>query len=331
LWPYVTHISRNGPCVQKYQLESHEGEPTDVYVGVRDRVDPRLLDIAHVWLDAQRGVRQGDQGEGRMVGVGKHAPYGCLTDFTTIGDEATHRRVCAGMEVAGGLFHKHFSGKGVGFESMLEQQQRLYEGAGRRAHAWPMHWSCTSNIGNPMHVDHDEARSYAVWICEKPGASRNWWFLFPEHGLAVPLMHGTWISWDGRCVAHCTSVPDVAPGDRLCSLFCSVPAKLCRVLEHEHSCLEALRARSTGSGPRGADLFSMLCQNVRVRYRYTPPPPAHIQSKAALCAWGKTHVQWVPATVVEVCENGVSLKEDSGGKVAFVERRHVTNRVVVVP
>ena len=61
--------------------------------------------------------------------------------------------------------------------------------------------------------------------------SRHWWLLFPQHGVAVQLMHGTWVSWDGRSAPHCTAVPDVAAGDCLMSLFCSLPADAVGVLE----------------------------------------------------------------------------------------------------
>ena len=53
----------------------------------------------------------------------------------------------------------------------------------------------------------------------------------PEHGVAVQLMHGAWVSWHGARVAHCSGVPDVADGDCLMSLFCSLPADAMGVLE----------------------------------------------------------------------------------------------------
>jgi hypothetical protein len=74
------------------------------------------------------------------------------------------------------------------------------------------------NIGNSSHVDNaDGSRSVAVWAEEEPGRAKNWSFLLPDVsidgslGVVIKLFHGAVISWDGREVRHCSSIPK--PGD----------------------------------------------------------------------------------------------------------------------
>ena len=76
------------------------------------------------------------------------------------------------------------------------------------------------NLANSPHYDEgDTSRSVAVWVEEKPGQSRNWFFVMPNmsyqgsKGVVVKLMHGLVISWDGRDVFHCTSMTQVGDGN----------------------------------------------------------------------------------------------------------------------
>ena len=83
---------------------------------------------------------------------------------------------------------------------------------------------------------------YAVWLSKigHAGSSRSWWLLFPRHGVAVELCHGCRILWDGRQQPHCTAVPDVAKGDWLISLFCSMPTSAMNVLEQVYAWKEVM-------------------------------------------------------------------------------------------
>ena len=64
----------------------------------------------------------------------------------------------------------------------------------------------------------DGSQSVSVWSESKPGQATSWYFVFPNfrcskdgrvyHGLVVKPCHGAAISWDGRLVRHCTSIPD---------------------------------------------------------------------------------------------------------------------------
>jgi hypothetical protein len=74
------------------------------------------------------------------------------------------------------------------------------------------------NLGNSAHLDNaDGSRSIAVWVEEEPGSANNWSFLLPDVsidgslGVVIKLFHGAVVSWDGRKVRHCSSIPE--PGD----------------------------------------------------------------------------------------------------------------------
>ena len=77
------------------------------------------------------------------------------------------------------------------------------------------------NLWNEAHVDSDDAeRSFAIWVRLRIHAPPppQWWLLFPSVGLAVVLVDGVRISWDGRCAHHC-SISEPGEGDALFSLF----------------------------------------------------------------------------------------------------------------
>lgn len=76
------------------------------------------------------------------------------------------------------------------------------------------------NLANSPHYDNgDTSKSVAIWVEEKPGQSKNWFFVFPNmsfqgsKGIVVKLMHGLVISWDGREIYHCTSKTQVGEGN----------------------------------------------------------------------------------------------------------------------
>jgi hypothetical protein len=75
------------------------------------------------------------------------------------------------------------------------------------------------DLGNAAHYDvHDASEGFSVKTEDTPGTGTNWFFLLPNvhcvrddgmhfNGIAIKLRHGTVISWDGRVVKHCTTVP----------------------------------------------------------------------------------------------------------------------------
>jgi len=71
---------------------------------------------------------------------------------------------------------------------------------------------------------------------------KSWWFLLPEHGVAIELCDGACISWDGRVLMHCSSCP-VATVD-LYSVWSSVPAAVLKRHAEDSACAESLKKRA---------------------------------------------------------------------------------------
>ena len=194
--------------------------------------------------------------------------------------------------MVGKVFDEEFSGKGVGYEEMIALQAKL--GLGEV----PQSWAVSVNLGNSMHVDaNDGARSFAMWVARHgyEGASCSWWLLFPRHGVAVAITHGTFISWDGRVAPHATASPCVADGDALVSLFTTVPLDLISMRERHCHCHTALSDRQTQGhelGPNRAHaFFASLSRGMLVGLRTTLKMPSSIginrsESKSKRRRWG---------------------------------------------
>ena len=106
------------------------------------------------------------------------------------------------------------------------------------------------NLSNLSHFDIYNARpGFAVWTETVPGAAKNWYVVLPNFygvdtchgywrrqfaGVAIELMHGVGISWDGRRVGHCTSpvFKRGHPNNHVYATFCA--AKV-RVLNFAHN------------------------------------------------------------------------------------------------
>ena len=107
------------------------------------------------------------------------------------------------------------------------------------------------NLANPKHIDSGDARRcWARWVRRELTRARGdcvtWWFLFPEHSLAVELEDGTGMSWDGVAVPHCTAVPlgvDHTAGDALCSLWLGGYRRVEQAVEREREFEAALGLR----------------------------------------------------------------------------------------
>ena len=175
-----------------------------------------------------------------MVGAHEHLRRdGFAGEFVTdaAGVRNTHRM----MEVVGEALGAHFTGRGLGYEDMLAMQRRLLP---RSYATYPACWAISENLSNAMHIDMDASRSFAVWVSGKghEGVSGSWWFLFPRHGVAIAVVHGTYyISWDGRAAPHCTACPCVGEGGSLISIFTGFPHDLMVMRERHlvcHSTLE---------------------------------------------------------------------------------------------
>jgi hypothetical protein len=109
----------------------------------------------------------------------------------------------------------------------------------------------------------DAHRSYAVWVRQQAQAGRidGHWFLFPHVGLAVELVDGVAISWDGREIWHSTSAPSqpVQHDDALLSLFFSLPLDVVAAGERRRHMADALVARHASDAyPRWRRDMSVL-------------------------------------------------------------------------
>ena len=86
-------------------------------------------------------------------------------------------------------------------------------------------------LGNESHYDDGDAQQcYAVWVrrCAGVPAERlTWFFLLPDHGVAIQLRDGTLGSWHGALLKHCTLVPSgLLPDDELYSIFMGVYSRV---------------------------------------------------------------------------------------------------------
>ena len=235
------------------------------------------------------------------------------------GEEGKARqRVSSALEVAGTIFARQFENEGAGYEAMLEEQARLWPNGTPK---WPQHWDASSNLGNSMHRDADGERSFAIWLSAMGsiGASREWWLLFPKHGVAIALTHMACVSWDGAECAHCTAYPDVAAGDELISLFTSLPANLMKSLERNMRAAAAMHLRMDDpDAVRGRKLFDSLTVGTEVLYKFTTDAPED-----------HTHQRWVPARVAETGASKLWLQDNSSGDWSEFTVERVNNSVVL--
>ena len=334
-WPHVFAAPASGSGHHDAMLHGPSGiaDATKVSVIYEATPDPKLIGVAEVFWDAHKPCRETDPSAGGMVGVGEHLRRdGHVANFV-VTDAAARARVAAGMEQAGKAFSRRWTGACVEFEQLLENQDRLWGAKSRR---WPLCWDMSDGLGNAMHVDPDGHRSYAVWLSAlgHAGASRSWFLLFPRHGLAIELCHGCWISWDGRVQPHCTAVPDVAEGDRLMSLFCSLPANAMNVLERANSWRDVMHERQAPLIPgvcdhvrRGRDLFNYLAKDMDVVYSFVKEAPDHLLSKAAKIAWGKEKTRYCRGKVVGKTQTHVTILDSNGTTSVRLSVAEVNNRL----
>ena len=330
-WPHpVLPLASGAASECRLRMEDEEGgcDAVALDVGYEPSPDSRLVGIAETMVEAHVATcREGDGSEGAMWGVGDHLRRDGLRGAFATHDETGRRRVAAAMEVAGGIFERRYVGKGLGYEQMVEEQQRLWQSP-----PWPMCWDVSCNLGNSSHRDPDGWRSYAVWVRSGGGAapqSDRWWLLFQRHGVAVAIVHGTWISWHGRKLSNCSAVPRVAGGERLLSVFCHLPANLTKVSERRVECQGVLQQRAAGEGERGRALFDTLQKGMCVVYRTAPPIPAHVSGKAARHKWVKAHVRWAPARITAVTDTHVEVMAEGGsGLRETLSVQEVSNRLV---
>jgi len=329
-WPFVIGppVSRDEPSRHCAYLEGASGGYEMLSVEYGYDIDPRLWGCTTSVLEEHKGVRANDECSGGMVGAGDHLRRDGLIGRFVVTNAQARQHVSSALEVAGKIFSQQFEGQGVGYEEMLEEQARLWPNG---TPPWPTHWDASWDLGNSMHRDADGARSFAIWMSAKgsAGASRDWWLLFPRHGVAVALAHMACVSWHGAECDHCSSFPDVAPGDELLSLFTSLPANAIKSLQRNMGAAAAMQERmEDGEAVQGRKLFDSLAVGTRVLYKFTTKAPAGA-SKAARRKWGKDHSRWVRARVAQIEVAKLWLQDDSSGKWSEFTTEMVQNRVVL--
>jgi hypothetical protein len=92
---------------------------------------------------------------------------------------------------------------------------------------------CSRNLGNSDHTDMDASYGLGLY-CEKiPGKAKNWYFVCQNvapSGLAVELVNGTLLTWDGRVLRHCTSMTKVGENNSTYGFFCAASSQLVGVI-----------------------------------------------------------------------------------------------------
>ena len=348
LWPHVFAAPMSGFGYHDAMLQQHPDLGTFGYTQVsviyEAKPNPKLVGVAETFWEAHKPVRDTDPSAGGMVGTGEHLRRdGHVANFV-VADAEARARVAGGMECAGKAFVKRWTGARVGFEALLGHQRRLWR---TKSRDWPLCWNMSDGLGNAEHIDPDGFRCYAVWLSKlgHAGSSRSWWMLFPRHGLAIELCHGCWISWDGRVQPHCTAVPQVAEGDRLLSLFCSLPANAMGVLQRKAMWCGVMHDRAylrpplvPGDGPidvddqatlplRGRSLFESLEIGMPVVYRYVKDAPANLASKAARKKWGRSCARFCRGAVVTKTETHVTILDSNGFRRVQLNVVEVNNRL----
>ena len=115
---------------------------------------------------------------------------------------------------------------------------------------------------------------------------------------------------------HCTCVPQVGEGDRLMSLFCTLPKGVVSFYERSASCVDTMRMRSSRDADtlRGRALFDSFQKGERALYRVSQelPSGSRITSKRQRRRWGSEHVRWVDVTIGDVASDHLWVRFPSG-------------------
>ena len=141
--------------------------------------------------------------------------------------------------------------------------------AGSRFGGLPSCADASHNLANPVHLDvGDGDRSFAVWMRGQPqlGEIVGHYLLFPHVGLAIELVEGVAVSWDGRVLAHCTSEPAtvVRADDALLSLFFSLPIDVAAAEARMAEMRDALAARAA------SDMYPPWSEDAQVWAKWYP-------------------------------------------------------------
>jgi len=157
----------------------------------------------------------------------------------------------------------------------------------------------------------DILTSFGIWVKRYPSlGGGSWWFLLPEHSVAVEIGNGTGISWVGAEVAHCTIAPDHPAGaekQQYLSLFAGAHAPLIR---HDNYQLFCQQQHSAGisyfDGPEEGQH--------PVRQRALAASPSTTPA-ACLWAFAASKHQWCACTIEGGAERAGARRDGSSWEV----------------
>jgi len=230
------------------------------------------------------------------------------------------------LSTAGNCFCDEFGSKDVGFNEMLEMQQAMWPKR-RNCPKGPACWIVSDGLGNPQHIDDDYSRSFAGWFTEHEIKNQSAWFLFPGLGVAIELCNDTWISWDGRNCAHCSSVPHLSDENHIYSLFTAITKKVystCSCVNTHEKVLCESRIN-----------FESLKINDKVSLRWVQSFLGNNtkQNKRRMRKCGNKNHRWLHCTVkyvnyvlgtIELCERNKNQR-----KLPQLSKRDIHNRLVL--
>jgi hypothetical protein len=225
-WNVVTIHQKEFHCILQPLDGKGSGDNYDIIFGLCKNI-----------ISTHKSVRDSNWGaEGRIFPAGLH--YDMFNkrivrypNNGVIKDPGLMEYILSDMPYAHSIFKDQFGHRGIGYNKMMKCQE---EYGNEELPDYPARWMASDGLRNPEHIDDKEMRSYAVWLMNTLEKARtSTYLLFPQWKVAVQLDNGTWISWNGKKCAHCSTVPREPDGFRILSLFTSQEQKLCEFLRNK--------------------------------------------------------------------------------------------------
>jgi hypothetical protein len=113
-----------------------------------------------------------------MVGIGEHIDRNGVHCNFVIKPELKNQWSSEAKKMminkCGNVFKKHFEGKSVRFEELIQHQKYLWTtDCPDELTNIPQCWNASLNLGNELHKDCDGDRSFAVWVSNNKESSKS--------------------------------------------------------------------------------------------------------------------------------------------------------------